>query len=149
MKAHEFHAATVAAIRGRCWADARNEVAAALTLDDAGEMLAEVERMRHDAMAVLLDKLRALGARRLDWARCYEVRLNVWWRATPADGVSYCIDDQPSPRDRDWVAPDDLDAAVPEGDRVQTLGDDVTLVLTDGFGALVFCTSKRVERGPA
>lgn len=144
MKPHEFHDATVAAIRGRSWSDARREVAASLSLADAGEMLAAAEQMQHDAMEVLLEKLRVLGAQGYLRGRCYEVRLEVWWYIAPV-GVCWCPDAQPSADGRDWLATDDPDLAAPEAERVQALADDVTLVLTASEGALVFRTSKRVN----
>lgn len=144
MKVHEFQTAAVAAIRGRSWADACREVAASLSLGDAGAMLAEAELTRHDAHRVLFDKLTALGAQRLDWFRCYEVRLDAWWYLSPTIGVCYCRDAQPSPARQDWCAEGDPDPALPEGLQVQVLADDVTLVLTTGDGGMVFRTSKRV-----
>lgn len=144
MKAQVFHDAVAASFRGRCWADARDEVAASLSLADAGEMLAETERLQHDAKAIVIGKLQAIGAKGYLWGRCYEVRLDVWWYISPRIGVCWCGDAEPSADARDWIAPDGPDPDAPEAERVQSLADDVTLVLTAGEGAMVFRTSKRV-----
>lgn len=144
MKAQAFHDAVVAAIHGRSWADARRDVAATITLADAGEMLDECSRLQHDALAVVIEKLRALGAKRLEWHRCYEVRLDAWWYVSPRLGICWCSDAEPSVDARDWIAPDGPDPDAPEAERVQDLADGVTMVLTAGEGAMVFRTSKRV-----
>ncbi len=143
MKAHEFQAAVMAAVRGRSRADAVDEVAAPLSLAEAGAMHAEVERMQHDAKRVLLDKLKASGAGALDWSRDYEVRLDVWWREGPA-WFEWCPDATPSSDLRDWLCTDDVDRAQADGRRVQVLTNDATLILTEGMGAVVFRTSKRL-----
>lgn len=144
MKAQSFHDIVTATCVGRSWADARDEVAASLSLADAGEMMEETERLQHDAKAVVIGKLQALGAKGYLWGRYYEVRLDVWWYISPRIGVCWCADAEVSPDARDWIAPDGPDPDAPEAERVQALADDVTLLLTAGEGAMVFCTSKRV-----
>lgn len=144
MKAQVFHDAVAATCVGRSWADAREEVAASLSLADAGEMLAETERLHHDSKAVVIGKLQALGAKGYLWGRDYEVRLEAWWHISPRIGICWCADAEASPDVCDWIAPDGPDLAVPEAERVQTLADDVTLVLTTGEGAMAFRTSRRV-----
>lgn len=144
MKAQVFHDIVTATCVGRSWADARTEVAASLSLANAGEMLAETERLQHDAKAIVIGKLQAIGAKGYLWGRCYEVRLDVWWYISPRIGVCWCGDAEPSADAHDWIAPDGPDPDAPEAERVQNLADDVTLVLTVGDGALVFRTSKQV-----
>ena len=144
MKTHEFHNAIVSQMRGRSWHDARVEVAAGLSLAEAGALLDEARSHEFDARWTTIEKLSALGAARIDYARLIEVRLAAWWRVTPEGWVEFCPDDAPSTDPQDWLSPDTIDSAAPEAERVQTLADDVTLVLTDGMGAVVYTTSRRV-----
>jgi hypothetical protein len=133
------------------WHDRRRRVSAPLSLAAIGEMHEAARDAVFDARGEICDRLVDLGAEPGFHGRAIEVYLGAWWFIAPlcgrADGPLYvhrCYDAAPSEWGDDWLC-EEIDTEAPEAARVQVIRDDVTLVLTDGYGLEVYATSRRVE----
>ena len=137
--------------RGTSWHDRRRAASRPLSFADLAEMHRVAYGAEHDARSELCDRLVEAGAVPGFHARAIDVRLGAWWFVAPlmgrSDGplmVHWCGDAAPSEWGEDWLC-EDVDSDAPETQRVQTLRDGLSLVLTGGHGVEVYETARRVE----